>query len=183
MTWRKNRFKSPISPQTSHKFQSPMDGPNGCLVLYSRFARCTHETVTSASEFLLGGREAMNQPPDPGIPQARPSSLPPAAAADYPSPAAPPAAGEAYGQAGVGLVPAGAYLDQASGLALPQGLHLATPGRRIGAYFLALPLFVVTLGIGYAIWGLIVWGSGTTPALQVLGMRCWKPDTGRVAGW
>jgi uncharacterized RDD family membrane protein YckC len=80
-------------------------------------------------------------------------------------------------------VPAGTYLDQASGLALPQGLHLATPGRRIGAYFLALPLFFVTLGIGYAIWGLIVWGNGQTPALQVLGMRCWKPENGCVPGW
>lgn len=152
-------------------------------MLYLRLAGYTHETVTSASEFLLGGREAMNQPPGPGIPQARPSSLPPSAAADYPSPAAPPAAGEAYGQAGVELVPAGTYLDQASGLALPQGLHLATPGRRIGAYFLALPLFFVTLGIGYAIWGLIVWGNGQTPALQVLGMRCWKPENGCVPGW
>ena len=42
---------------------------------------------------------------------------------------------------------------------------------------------IVTLGIGYAIWGLIVWGRGQTPALQVLGMRCWRPETGRVAGW
>jgi uncharacterized RDD family membrane protein YckC len=75
------------------------------------------------------------------------------------------------------------YFDQASGLTLPQGVQLASTGRRIGAYFLALPLAIVTLGIGYAIWGLVVWGSGTTPALQVLGMRCWKPQTGQAAGW
>lgn len=123
----------------------------------------------------------MNQPSDQSIPQARPSNLPPSA--DHPSPEAPPVAGEGYGQAGVGLVPAGTYLDQASGLALPQGLQLATPGRRIGAYFLAIPLFFVTLGIGYVIWGLVVWGSGQTPALQVLGMRCWKPENGCVPGW
>jgi uncharacterized RDD family membrane protein YckC len=30
---------------------------------------------------------------------------------------------------------------------------------------------------------LIVWGRGQTPALQVLGMRCWRPETGRVANW
>ena len=123
----------------------------------------------------------MNQPPDPGIPQARPSSLAPSA--DYPAPAAPPAASEGYRQAGAGLVAAGTYLDQVSGLALPQGLQLATPGRRIGAYFLAFPLFIVTLGFGYIIWGLIVWSNGQTPALQVLGMRCWKPETGSVPGW
>ena len=66
---------------------------------------------------------------------------------------------------------------------LPVGTSLAGVGRRIGAYFLAIPLFIVTLGIGYLVWGLIIWGRGQTPTFQVLGMRCWKPDSGRVAGW
>ena len=78
---------------------------------------------------------------------------------------------------------AGAYLDPGSRLMLPNGTALAGAGRRIGAYFLAIPLFIVTLGVGYLVWGLIVWGRGQTPAFQVLGMRCWRPDTGRVAGW
>jgi uncharacterized RDD family membrane protein YckC len=86
-----------------------------------------------------------------------------------------------YGQPAA--IPPGMYLDQASGLILPQGVQLAPVGRRIGAFFLAIPLAIVTLGIGYLIWGLIVWGRGQTPALQVLGMRCWRPDTGRVATW
>jgi uncharacterized RDD family membrane protein YckC len=75
------------------------------------------------------------------------------------------------------------YYDAASGLTLPEGVQLASVGRRIGAYFLAIPLALVTLVIGYVIWGLIVWGRGQTPALQVLGMRCWRPETGRVAGF
>jgi uncharacterized RDD family membrane protein YckC len=75
------------------------------------------------------------------------------------------------------------YFDQTSGLLLPQGVELASPGRRIGAYFLAIPLAIVTLGIGYLIWGLIVWANGQTPALQVLGMRCWRPEEGRIAGF
>jgi uncharacterized RDD family membrane protein YckC len=75
------------------------------------------------------------------------------------------------------------YLDTESGLMLPEGTQLAGAGRRIGAYFLAIPLVIVTLGIGYIIWGLIVWGNGQTPALQVLGMRCWRPETSRVAGF
>jgi uncharacterized RDD family membrane protein YckC len=75
------------------------------------------------------------------------------------------------------------YFDQTSGLNLPVGVALASGERPIGAYFLSIPLFIVTLGIGYAIWGLIVWGGGQTPALQVLGMRCWRPESGRVAGW
>jgi uncharacterized RDD family membrane protein YckC len=68
-------------------------------------------------------------------------------------------------------------------LALPNGTELASVGRRIGAYFLAIPLAIVTLVIGYIVWGLIVWGRGQTPTYQVLGMRCWRPDTGRVPGW
>lgn len=79
--------------------------------------------------------------------------------------------------------PPGTYWDQASGLFLPQGTALATSGRRIGAWFLAIPLCLVTLGIGYVVWGAVIWGRGQTPALQVLGMRCWRPETGRVAGW
>jgi uncharacterized RDD family membrane protein YckC len=60
---------------------------------------------------------------------------------------------------------------------------LASAGRRIGAYFLSIPLFIVTLGIGYIIWGLVIWANGQTPALQVLGMRCLKRETHHVATW
>jgi uncharacterized RDD family membrane protein YckC len=80
-------------------------------------------------------------------------------------------------------VPQGMYFDQLSGLNLPDGTQLASVGRRIGAYFLAIPLAIVTLGIGYVVWGLIVWGNGQTPALQVLGMRVWRPETNKVAGF
>jgi uncharacterized RDD family membrane protein YckC len=66
---------------------------------------------------------------------------------------------------------------------LPQGTQLASVGRRIGAFLLSIPLVIVTLVIGYVIWGLIVWGRGQTPALQVLGMRCYRPESGRVASW
>jgi len=98
--------------------------------------------------------------------------------------AAPPVpAGYGYGQQLAAAVPQGMYFDQMSGLLLPDGTELASVGRRIGAYFLAIPLAIVTLGIGYIIWGLIVWGNGQTPALQVLGMRCWRPETNRVAGF
>lgn len=80
-------------------------------------------------------------------------------------------------------LPSGMYLDPMSGLMLPEGTQLASVSRRIGAYFLAFVLPVVTLGIGYLIWGAVVWGRGQTPTFQVLGMRCWRPETGRVAGW
>ncbi len=98
------------------------------------------------------------------------------------TPAPPVPAEYGYGQ-NPGVVPQGMYFDQVSGLNLPAGTQLASVGRRIGAYFLAIPLAIVTLGIGYIVWGLIVWGNGQTPALQVLGMRVWRPETNRVAGF
>jgi hypothetical protein len=89
------------------------------------------------------------------------------------------AAPPGYGAA----APPGMYYDNLSGLNLPDGTELASHGRRIGAYFLAIPLAIVTLVIGYIIWGLIIWGRGQTPTQQVLGMRTWHPETGRNATW
>jgi len=99
------------------------------------------------------------------------------------TPAPPVPDGYGYGQYPAYAVPQGMYVDQESGLLLPEGTQLASVGRRIGAYFLAIPLAIITLGIGYVVWGLIVWGNGQTPALQVLGMRCFRPETNRVAGF
>lgn len=113
-----------------------------------------------------------------GYGQQQPGYGPPPPGYIPPSPGAYPAVASA-----VAAIPSGMYLDQESGLALPNGTALASPGRRIGAFFLAIPLSIITLGIGYLIWGLIVWGNGQTPALQVLGMRCWRPEDGRVAGF
>ncbi len=134
--------------------------------------------------------QGFNQPPPPGQGYDAP---PPGQGYGQQDPAQPPQAGFApappvpagygYGQYPAGAVPQGMYVDQMSGLLLPDGTQLASVGRRIGAYFLAIPLWIVTLGIGYIIWGLIAWGNGQTPALQVLGMRCWRPETNRVAGF
>jgi len=92
-------------------------------------------------------------------------------------------AGYGYGQYEAVPVPPGMYVDQVSGLLLPNGTELASVGRRIGAALLTIPLVIATLGIGYIIWGLIVWGNGQAQALQVLGMRVWRPETNRVAGF
>jgi uncharacterized RDD family membrane protein YckC len=128
----------------------------------------------------------VSPPPQAGYPPPQGAYPPPQAGYPPPQgghlPSAPPVqAGYGIGQPAV--VPPGMYFDQASGLMLPQGVALASSGRRIGAYFLAIPLAIVTLGIGYLIWGLIVWANGQTPALQLLGMRCWRPEDGRVAGF
>jgi uncharacterized RDD family membrane protein YckC len=122
--------------------------------------------------------------PSPPPPHAPPPYAPPPPPAQIPyQPAPPPGEGYGYGQIAPAAAPPGMYVDAASGLTLPVGVELASVGRRIGAYFLAIPLAIVTLGIGYLVWGLIVWGRGQTPALQVLGMRCWRPETRQTASW
>lgn len=108
------------------------------------------------------------QEPLPPAPPPPPPQYPPAPSSEFP--AAPPA-------------PPGPAYPQGGPLPLPPGVELASVGRRIGAYFLAIPLFVVTLGIGYIIWGLILWRRGTSPALKVLGMRCWVVRDGKVPGF
>ena len=136
------------------------------------------------------GQQAYGQPPQGQpwgqAPQGQPyGQQPPTQAYDQMSagqglPQAPAVSG--FGQYPM-AVPQGMWFDQASGLALPQGTELASVGRRIGAYFLSIPLAIVTLGVGYIIWGLIVWPNGQTPALQLLNMRAWRPETGKVAGF
>jgi uncharacterized RDD family membrane protein YckC len=131
----------------------------------------------------------VRQPPPMDVPAPQPADAPPPPPDSPPPqpgylpPAPPVPAGYGYGQPAGMVAPPGMYFDQASGLMLPQGVELASSGRRIGAYFLAIPLAIVTLGIGYLIWGLIVWANGQTPALQVLGMRCWRTEDGRVPGF
>lgn len=51
------------------------------------------------------------------------------------------------------------------------GLPYATPLHRFGGSILEAVLAVVTLGIGWFVWWLILIGQGLTPARQILGLR------------
>lgn len=66
---------------------------------------------------------------------------------------------------------------------LPTGILLSLPLRRLGGYLLDGLLALVTLGIGWFIWLLIVMKDGQTPAKQILGMRAVSMDTHWKAGW
>ncbi len=115
-----------------------------------------------------------------------PGSYPPGS---YPAPPYPPGAYPAPPYP-PGSYPPGSYPPTASEQGpppirgvppLPPGVTLAPVGRRVGAYFLAILLVIVTLVIGYIIWGLVAWRRGTSPALSVLKMRCVKVSDGTKA--
>jgi uncharacterized RDD family membrane protein YckC len=57
------------------------------------------------------------------------------------------------------------------------GLPYATPLHRFGAALLESALAIVTLGIGWFIWWLILISKGLTPARQILGLRIINANT------
>lgn len=65
---------------------------------------------------------------------------------------------------------------------LPGGVELASPWRRLAAWALEGILFVVTLGVGWAIWAFSLGDSGQTPAKKLLGLRVLLDDQSHSAG-
>jgi uncharacterized RDD family membrane protein YckC len=51
------------------------------------------------------------------------------------------------------------------------GLPFATPLHRFGAALLESALAIVTLGLGWFIWWLVLISKGSTPARQILGLK------------
>lgn len=62
-------------------------------------------------------------------------------------------------------------------------LRLASFQHRLGAIALDCALAVVTLGIGWIIWSLIVWGQGQTPGKKILKIRVYASETQSQATW
>lgn len=60
---------------------------------------------------------------------------------------------------------------------------LATPQHRLGAAAVDAGLYIVTLGIGWAIWNLIMWGRGQTPGKQLLKIRVYGEVKNSPANW
>ena len=61
--------------------------------------------------------------------------------------------------------------------------ELATPGARLGSYLLEVLLAVVTLGLGWLIWSLVIWGHGTTPGHKVRKQYIVNERTGKELTW
>ena len=79
-------------------------------------------------------------------------------------------------------VPPGMWFDHDTWLILPQGVRPAGKGRVAASFFLAIGLFIVTLGLGYLVWEVVAWAQGQTPAQRLRGVRCWRRDDRRAAG-
>jgi uncharacterized RDD family membrane protein YckC len=138
------------------------------------------------------GPPSQGYPPPPAYPPPPQGGYPPPPPGGYPPPPGgypaqggyPPqgyAAAPPPGYAEQAYASAGHYFDGQSGLSLPNGTRLASPGRRVGGYFLDLLLLLVTLGIGYVIWSLVIWTKGQTPGKQVLKMRVYRTTVGKAA--
>lgn len=63
------------------------------------------------------------------------------------------------------------------------GEPLATPAVRLGAFALDAVLSLLTLGIGWIIWSLVVWNKGTTPGHQIVRLYIIDAKSGRTATW
>ncbi len=62
-------------------------------------------------------------------------------------------------------------------------VRLVPPGGRLGAALLDALLIMVTFGLGWLIWSLVVWSNGQSPGKQLLGHVVAEADTGRPFGW
>lgn len=62
-------------------------------------------------------------------------------------------------------------------------MRYASFQHRLGALVLDAVLMGLTLGIGWLIWSLVIWGNGQTPAKQILKIRVYNAVTGQVVSW
>ena len=62
-------------------------------------------------------------------------------------------------------------------------LRYATFQHRLGGIALDAALYLLTFGIGWIIWTLVLWSEGQTPAKQILKMRTINFTNGRPASW
>lgn len=66
---------------------------------------------------------------------------------------------------------------------LPEGVYLTSVGKRFGVYLLDAVLMMVTLGIGWLIWGAITASNGQTPARKILGVYQVSNRDGKPLSW
>ena len=60
---------------------------------------------------------------------------------------------------------------------------LASVQHRLGGKAVDAAMYTVTLGIGWFIWSLVVWGQGQTPGKQIVKLRVYDKTTGLPVKW
>lgn len=75
------------------------------------------------------------------------------------------------------------YIDAQTPFPSENPLQYASFQHRLASYALDATLAVLTLGIGWFIWSMIVWGEGQTPAKKILKIKVRHFETGSVATW
>lgn len=60
---------------------------------------------------------------------------------------------------------------------------IASPQHRLGGRAVDVAMYVVTLGIGWVIWSLVVWGQGQTPGKQIVKLRVYDKRTRNPVKW
>ena len=83
--------------------------------------------------------------------------------------------------AGNVAAPSGQLASGRAVAASPGGLVPLPLGARIGCVLLDSIFFILTLGIGWVIWSLVLWGRGQSPGKQAVGAVVVRTDTGEVA--
>lgn len=59
----------------------------------------------------------------------------------------------------------------------------ASVQHRLGGWALDYALYLLTFGLGWFIWSMILWGKGQTPAKMILKLRVYNKSTSTPAKW
>jgi uncharacterized RDD family membrane protein YckC len=64
------------------------------------------------------------------------------------------------------------------------GHPIARPAHRFAALCVDAGFYIITLGIGWAIWNIVMWAQGQTPGKQMLKIRVYQSNNpSQRAGW
>lgn len=59
----------------------------------------------------------------------------------------------------------------------------ASRQHRLGGRAVDVAMYVVTFGIGWTIWSLVIWGQGQTPGKQIVKLRVYNKADGTPVKW
>lgn len=79
------------------------------------------------------------------------------------------------------VVPSATIVAAPTRMPPPTSRAMSSPRRRVKAHALDLVLIVLTVGVGWWLWSLLLWRGGQTPAKRLMHMRCIDTRAGAAA--